>query len=160
MKKAAIIMLAAAMLPALSYAQTVDICDRTPQVRDEILVAIGASDCATVTAAQLASIAEFCFSDGCEVSYRDTYNRPRLTALMPGDFAGLSGVRRLALDFNSLTTLPEGVFDGLTGLESLGLGWNPLTELPEGVFAGLSSLKFLIMIANQLTTLPEGVFAP
>ncbi len=44
------IMLAAAMLPALSYAQTVNICDRTPQVRDRIMQRVGADDCAAVDA--------------------------------------------------------------------------------------------------------------
>ena len=52
----AFMLLAAAVLPALSQAQTVNICDRTPQVRDEILLAIGANDCAAVTAEQLAGI--------------------------------------------------------------------------------------------------------
>lgn len=54
MNKATTIMLAAAMLPALSQAQTVNICDRTPQVRDEILLAVGENDCATATAWELA----------------------------------------------------------------------------------------------------------
>ena len=38
MEKVTIIMLLAAIvLPALSQAQTTNICDRTPKVRDEIL---------------------------------------------------------------------------------------------------------------------------
>ena len=41
-----IMLLAAAMLPALSQAQTVNICERTPQVRDTILQALHANDCA------------------------------------------------------------------------------------------------------------------
>ena len=45
-----IIALTALVLCAAGQAQTVDICDRTPQVRDAILQAVGGGDCAAVEA--------------------------------------------------------------------------------------------------------------
>ena len=47
-------LLAATMLPALSQAQTVNICDRTPQVRDAIMERMEADDCVAVDSARLA----------------------------------------------------------------------------------------------------------
>ena len=159
-----IMLLAAAMLPALSYAQTVDICGRTPQVRDEILLASGAGSCAAVTPAQLAGVALLCFSDFCPqgITYRgrfDDYNRPEIAAIKPGDFAGLTGLTTLDLAFNGLAALPEGVFAGLTSLQRIHFTSNRLAALPEGVFAGLTSLESLSFFFNELTALPEGVFA-
>ncbi len=147
MKKAAIIMLlAAAMLPALGQAQTVNICDRTPQVRDAIMAAAGAEDCAAVDSARMANIE------------RLQLTGTSLTALAPGDFAGLTELRTLNLDDNQLTALPEGVFDSLTRLELLELYSNQLTALPEGVFDSLTELRSLYLDDNQLTALPAGIF--
>ncbi len=147
MKKAAIIMLlAAAMLPALGQAQTVNICDRTPQVRDAIMAAAGAEDCAAVDSARMANIER--------LSVAGT----SLTALAPGDFAGLTELRTLNLDDNQLTALPEGVFDSLTRLELLELYSNQLTALPEGVFDSLTKLRSLNLDDNHLTVLPIGIF--
>ena len=42
------IALTALVLCAAGQAQTIDICDRTPQVRDAILEAVDADDCAAV----------------------------------------------------------------------------------------------------------------
>ena len=137
--------LAATMLPALSQAQTVDICDRTPQVRDEILLELEASDCATVTAAQLATISKLCFTDMRSTNFdcRSTYSRNPLVSLKPSDFDGLTGLQGLILSDNQLTALPDGVFDGLTSLVELSLYDNQLTALPEGLFDGLTSLVAL-----------------
>ena len=169
-----VMLLAAACLPALGQAQaTVNICDRTPQVRDEILAAISASDCATVTAAQLASVTALCLHNvstgepGCRGS---AYTRAQITELKLGDFAGLTGLQELGLAYNQLRALPEGVFAGLTSLHVLGLDGNQLRALPDGVFAGLTSLKWLWLDENWLrttvevgkryfgTALPDGVF--
>ena len=51
-----IMLLAAAMLPALIQAQTVNICDRTPQVRDQILQMLEADDCAAVDSQEMTYI--------------------------------------------------------------------------------------------------------
>ena len=142
----AFMLLAAAVLPALSHAQTVNICDRTPQVRDQILQELGANDCAAVDSRSLASLREL---------HLETQ---QLSALKAGDFDGLTSLVGLFLDNNRLTTLPAGVFDKLTSLGVLGLNGNRLTTLPAGVFDKLTSLRFLGLIINELTTLPAGVF--
>ena len=47
------------VLPAVaSQAQTVDICDRTQQVRDAILEAVDADDCAAVDSESLADVVD------------------------------------------------------------------------------------------------------
>ena len=55
------LLLAAAMLPALSQAHIINICDRTPQVRDEILrrlqvSGLQADDCAAVDSDRLTAL--------------------------------------------------------------------------------------------------------
>ena len=138
------ILLAVAMLPA--QAQTVDICDRTAQVRDAILEALEADDCAAVDSDGMASIESL------------TLNGTQLTALQAGDFDGLTGLQDLRLNNNQLTALPAGVFDDLTSLRLLTLYNNQLTTLPAGVFDGLTSLQGLWLYENLLTALPAGVF--
>lgn len=92
---------AAAALPVLSQAQTVNICDRTQAVRFAIMREAGSDDCAAVSAAQMDGIEEL------ELDGRG------ISSLRAGDFAGLTGLEDLELDDNQLTTLPLGTFDGL-----------------------------------------------
>ena len=129
----------------LTKAETTDICDRTPKVRDAILKATSADDdCAAV---DLASVTEelILHSFG-------------LTSLKAGDFDGLSSLAFLSLNNNQLTTLPEGLFDGLDSLEGLFIEGSQLIALPEDLFDGLSNLEILSLNGNQFTTLPEGLF--
>ena len=140
----ACLLLAAAVLP--TQAQTINICDRTPQVRDAILEAIDIDDCAAVDSAALAGIGLLYLHD------------KRLTSLLAEDFDGLTGLYQLQLQDNQLTTLPDRVFDGLTRLSLLDLDNNRLTTLPAGVFDDLTNLHYLILKRNQLETLPLGVF--
>ena len=155
-----LMLLAAAMLPALGQAQTWhNICDRTPIVRDEILRVLRANDCANVQG--LASIERLSFG---------RHDLDDLPALRAGDFAGLTALRELNLGhltrniddsinrYGRLRALPAGIFDGLTSLEELLLRGHPLTELPDGVFDGLDSLRELHLSYNRLTALPDGVF--
>ena len=146
MKKATIMLLAAAMLPALGQAQTVNICDRTPQVRDAIMQAVGANDCATVNSALLVGLRSL------------DLEQTQLTTLNSGDFDGLPSLRRLDLSRNQLATLPAGVFNGLTNLQGLYLSGNQLTDLPDGLFDDLIDLRDLHLSRNDFTTLPDGVF--
>ncbi len=128
------------------------ICGRTPQVRDAILAMLpGVSDCAAVTDADLGAISGRLGLGGKEIP-------EEITALRPGDFAGLSSLQSLWLLDNSLEALPEDVFEGLTALTSLHLQNNKLGELPEGVFEPLGSLGTLRLENNALSALPEGVF--
>ena len=116
---------------------TPGICDRTQQVRDEILRALsGVDDCAAVTVADLATVTELYIV------------RQNVTALRSGDFAGLSAVEEIQLRRNALTGLPSDLFSGLSALRVLTLADNALSSLPPGVFSGLSALEELALSGN------------
>ena len=128
---------------------TPGICERTQQVRDEILDELaGVSDCAAVTVADLATITQL------------SLYTPSLTSLQAGDFAGLTEMTGLDLSGNSLSSLPENVFSGLAKLQHLLLTDNSLGSLPAGVFSGLSALVEIDLNLNQsLGPLPGAVFS-
>ena len=124
------------------------ICPRTPQVRDALVALIpGVSDCADVTAAQLAAI-----TGPLKLSSQS------INELAAGDFAGLTALKTLNLFNNKLPALPDDVFAGLTALKTLNLDHNKLTALPDDVFAGLTALKVLYLNDNRLPALPDDVF--
>ncbi len=127
----------------------VGICDRTPQVVTAIATLVGAADCATVSAQELAGAAvQLSLANG------------NLTALRPWDFAGLSSLTKLRLaDNRSLGALPAGVFDGLISLTGLYLQRTAISELPENVFADLVSVTEIDITDADLNTLPAEVFA-
>ncbi len=129
------------------------VCDRTPQVRDAIMGILrrrGAQvSCEDITAEHLARI------DTPHVWLR----KSNLTTLKNGDFAGLSNLDTLVLDYNPLTSLPLGVFSDLSNLDMLFLDSNQLTSLSPGLFRGLSNLRQLTLDNNPLTSLPPGVFS-
>ncbi len=141
----------AVLAPRPAQAQTTPtpaVCDRTLQIRDAIVAAIdGITNCTDVTSAHLTSIQEL---DASETG---------LTALLAGDFNGMTGLRSLSLDQNQLTSLPAGIFDSLTGLRTLALYNNQLTSLPAGVFDGLTGLRALWMWSNRIDQLPANVFS-
>ena len=125
------------------------VCDRTPQVRDEILRQIsGVGDCAEVTDDDLSGVSRI-----LSLSSRD------IVALKAGDFSGLGNLRELDLWRNQLSTLPAGIFSGLGNLTRLVLGENQLSTLPSGVFSGLGNLEYLSLWNNRLTALPEDGFS-
>ena len=135
--------------PQRAQAQTtINICDRTPQVKTKILMRLGktSADCGSITAAELAGIRT--------LSVRNS----GITALKDGDFDGLTGLGTLNLYENNLRSLPSGVFDKLTKLEWLNLDENDLGSLPSGLFDKLTSLEFLNLGDNNLSSLPSGVF--
>ena len=121
-------------------------------MRDAILGKLpGVSDCAAVTDADLNGI-----TGRLDLNVQETGEE--MTALQPGDFAGLSSLQLLYLTDNSLETLPADIFEGLAALTTLQLENNGLKELPEDIFDGLGSLTGLRLQKNKLSTLPEGVF--
>ena len=152
--------------PAAATAEIVPVCDRTPEVRDEIVKLVPeVSDCADVTESHLAEIRRDFFHGGLERVYVLGFPStrrlppPPLRELKVGDFSGLSSLRTLYLDRTGLMTLPEGIFSGLSSLEALYLDNNGLSTLPAEVFSGLSSLEALYLDNNELSTLPAEVFS-
>ncbi len=130
-----------------NLAYGIDVADRTPQVRDAIVVAAGVNTPDEVTEAHLSAITLL------------SLGLSNITALQAGDFEGLTALRMLLLNNNTLTDLPGGVFEGLTSLQVLLLNNNQLTALPETVFNNLTSLQVLLLNNNALTALPETVFS-
>ena len=118
-------------------ALTVNICDRTGQVRSRILTQVSATDCADVSTSELAAIT---ILDATSSS---------ILSLRSGDFAGLTGLKKLYLERNHLIDLPADIFAGLTGLTELYLGSNKLISLPTGIFDALSSLHKLTLANNS-----------
>lgn len=82
-----------------------------------------------------------------------------ITELRAGDFAELTGLRRLWLFNNELTELPAGVFSGLSQLVQINLAFNRLRELPAGLLSGLSRLEDVSVQENELTRLPPDLLA-
>ena len=131
------------------------ICYRTPQVRDVIMVRLGVLQnyrgvCADVTDEMLARLEYLTFHS----------DRVALTTLRAGDFAGLSGVRRIMLlDQPGLRVLPAGVFDGLEALQELWIGGSGIERIEAGAFRGLARLRRLDLADNRIEALAPGTFA-
>ena len=124
---------------------------RTKKVVDKIVQRIsGVSDCADATSAHLEDLIFLLLS------------RSQISALRPGDFAGMSGLRILSLSDNDLTSLPEDIFDGLSNLRTLSLTNNDLTSLHRNTFEGLSNLgesgAIVSLEGNELTYIDGGTF--
>ena len=122
------------------------ICDRTPQVLNEILAELDIDDCTEVGSEDLNTITSLGLHDA------------GITTLKEYDFQGLTGLDDLDLSDNSLSSLPVGVFNGLTALFSLELYNNSLSSLPVGIFTQLGALDSLNLAGNSLGSLSVGVF--
>ena len=118
----------------------VEVCARTPQVRDGIMEAAEKASCADVTQADVAAIDVLILENKA------------ISSLLAGDFSGLSNLRWLRLENNNLSTLPAGIFNGLSNLIWLDLSKNNLSTLPAGIFNGLSNLEGLWLHGNNLST--------
>ena len=133
--------------PASAVAR-LDVCGRTPQVREAIVRMIsGVADCAAVTAADLAA-----------VTGTLNLSDQGITALRAGDFGGLASLTTLDLSGNDLAALPGGLFTGLAALVRLDLGGNELRTVTAGVFGGLAALARLDLGDNHLQSLPRRSF--
>lgn len=146
------------------------VCDRTPEIRDALVVRSRADSCSGVTTAHL-GITTLNLA-GIEIptlrpgDLSGLYNLRNLdlsgvgfTAFPVGVFADLTSLETLRLRNNGFQTLPADAFAGLARLKTLDLGDNALTTLAAESFAGLSSLETLEVRANGLATLPAGAFA-
>ena len=130
------------------------ICDRTPRIRDRILVLLKnrhsyKGDCSGVTGEHLAKPKSLDVSRNMEMEQEFTMS------LKEHDFEGLVNLEKLYMRDTGLRSLPAGVFDGLAKLEELELNKNKLESLPAGVFSDLESLQMLKLRNNpSLESLP------
>ena len=125
------------------------ICDRTRQVREEILDMIsGVTDCADVTDDNLASI-----TGQLRLAHTGIHE------LKPGDFGGLTKLTELRLYSDPITELPDEIFSDLSSLTMLDLRHNQIEYISAAQFTGLAQLADLDLRYNNLTTLPDSVFA-
>ena len=131
------------------------VCDRTPQIRDEIMKLADATVCSGVDNRHLAGIAEL---NLCPSTYDSACDGTPITVLRERDFLGLMELAELGLGGNHLTDLPDGVFSGLSNLGVLDIQNNRLVELPAGVFSGLANVWVLFAGGNQLESLPPAMF--
>ena len=96
------------------------ICDRTEQVRNEILASLpSVDDCSAVTSGDLSGIIELSFNFHApkpmdSFSSSLFQHAETIASLKAHDFHGLTNLASLDLSHQSLTELPEGVFDGLS----------------------------------------------
>ncbi|MDE2878658.1 leucine-rich repeat protein [Candidatus Palauibacter soopunensis] len=146
------------------------VCDRTPEIRDALVVRSRADSCSGVTTAHL-GITTLNLA-GIEIptlrpgDLSGLYNLRNLdlsgvgfTAFPVGVFADLTSLETLRLRSNGFETLPTDAFAGLARLKTLDLGDNALTTLSAESFAGLTSLETLEVRSNAFATLPAGAFA-
>ena len=124
------------------------VCGRTSAIADAIVAATPAATCAKVTATQLSEITSLDASDSA------------ITALATGDFAGLSGLRRLDLSGNQIPTLLRNLFTDLSSLTSLDLSGNDIEGVLTGSFAGLSSVITLDLADNDFNTVSSNILSP
>ena len=118
------------------------VCDRTPQVADELR---GARDCAAVTSAELERRVWMRLEDA------------GLAELHPRDLLGMGGLTALFLDGNGLTELPDSLLSGLPALRWLLLRGNRFVAVP--TLQGLPNLSVLDMGGNLLHELPATPFS-
>ncbi len=127
---------------------TINICNRTAQVRDAIVAAAPVSTCGAVTADHLSAITVLDL-DGKGTS-----------TLKAGDFSGLTALESLDLSWNRLNSLPQNIFSNLSALEKLKLYGNQLSSLNDAnIFSSLSALKRLDLRGNGLRSLDANIFS-
>ena len=159
---AAVFSLPCVVVPASAVQDdTTGICSRTEKVRDAIVAAIpGVSDCADVTSAHLAAVAELDLIEAPETrSGPRRGGRRGTSALMAGDFDDLTNLTHLRVSgYDGLTSVPAGIFDDLTNLTHLVLSSTELTFMPAGILDDLTNLTHLALSSPELTSLPAGIF--
>ena len=134
------------------------ICNRTPRVRDRILVLLKnrhsfKAGCGDVNETHLAKLKSL------DLGRNPSTESAVTMSLKSNDFEGLVNLERLYLRETGLRSLPAGVFSGLAALGTLELDNNQLRSLPAGVFSDLHSLKTLELHRNpSLSSLPYDEF--
>ena len=130
----------------------ISVCNRTPSVKDTILLQIpgGIEDCREAAAEDLQTITEL-----------KLYNSPKCKT---GDFSGLTNLKVLIIWRSEMQKIPKNLFAGLINLEELDLSGNNLNTLNKEDFHHLISLKKLDLSSHladrqhKVTKLPAGIF--
>ncbi|MCG9127789.1 leucine-rich repeat domain-containing protein [Candidatus Poribacteria bacterium] len=91
---------------------------RSGEVQNAIVAAVGVESVDDITNEQLAAITSLSFRN------------QGITTLNTGDFSGMTGLTNLNLHGNELSSLPDGIFEGLTALTTLRLGSNQIDPFP------------------------------
>ena len=132
-----------------------DVCNRTPAVRDAIVAAVsGVSECGKVSTADLKGITTLTLA----ANSLQTSGLKAGDLEKTGDFEGLTGLITLNLSGAGLTELPAGIFEPLTALGQLFLRGNDLSALPADIFDNLTELFDLNLRGNDLSALPADIF--
>ena len=123
--------------------QTINICNRTPLVRDYILEFLAIffnihGDCANVLADDLDRFGTLSLS-GQDIQ-----------SLQSGDFEGLNSVTAILLRENPRLTLPYGIFADLPALTEINMRNGAWSSLPDGMFAGLHNELTKLDLRDQL----------
>ncbi len=150
------------------------VCDRTPQVRDEIVQEAGRNECTEINDQALIQIRELSLLEGgtsginveAKRNYRDILEEQALamrseecasSAWASGDDDDLRRPqeKRSACEPGALTASkhPERRQGGSAGAGDV------ITSLREGDFDGLVNLRELVLSYNQLSELPPNVFS-
>lgn len=155
-------------LRTLAESPSPAVCERTPEVRDEIVKALDGQSCETINAEQLAMIPSLQIV-ASELSSTDlvglgsleelTIGRGELSELPTGIFDSLHNLNALNLSSNRLSALPSRLFANLGSLETLSLAYNRIAILSPDTFEGLEHLRTLNLNRNRLTGLAPSVFS-
>ena len=133
------------------------VCDRTPAVRDAIVVALGGAGCAAIDVFALAEVTALEIVD-MEVALRaeDLQGLANLSSLAfvgsvrdLAPLAALANLRQLSLADNDLADI--GALAGLGQLQELGLSGNRVADLSP--LRGLTRLTLLELNGNLVTSL-------
>ncbi len=134
----------------------VSICNRTEAVRVAIQKEVAAQRFTSgVGGAVLCQTIQI--SELSRIEYLQVIEK-EISALKPGDFEDLSGLKILNLESNNLMTLDVSAFSGLIHLETLVLARNPLRKLGNEL-CSLPNLRHLDVSGGKLSAVSSGAFA-
>ena len=162
----------------VSVSVTTGVCDRTPQVRDALVAAVGRSDCSQVSSGLLGRLrrldlglgsdedttatAGYC-ADTLEEEFERDGRLGECGSRPPGPGGTEIAFHAAASadgEADRIPSLRSGDFQGLHNLQFLDLSGHFLRGLPDSVFADLAGLDTLDLRENRLAALPRDVFGP
>ncbi len=138
---------------------TKGICDRSPQIQHVIMKDLSISNCADVTAEDLALM------DGIWINYgygdfKSATNK--MKELKVNDLAGLVNLKTIDIEFSEISVVNKEMFKDLRSLKTWDFSHNQLKEVPEDLFTYTPNLTHVEFDTNEpfaQGTLPEKLFA-